>query len=147
MSLSGELLLRCARTWSGPKKTLAAYFGACWVFVCPHMGVDVREDQLGCHRYEIGDGKDHAHHRVCTKCGAECEIRLGRGTGNVEVEGRRQTWFFFPPAWTVTTTTYYNVGTCRAPRDPKWLAAFYEAEPQYEVAWGAAEALWNSSPA
>jgi len=105
----------------------------------------VLQDELGYHRYKIGDGKDHLRHRVCTRCGTECGIRLGRGTGNVEVEGLRQNWF--SPAWTITATTYYNIGTCRDPRDPKWLAAFYGIERQYKIAWSTLEALWNGSPA
>ncbi|KAH7021322.1 uncharacterized protein B0I36DRAFT_353992 [Microdochium trichocladiopsis] len=142
----GELMLRCTRTWCSRKGALSITMGRDLhlIAVCLHIKTDYRKDHLGCRRYDIGSRKYYSH-RICAKCGTECDIRIGPATGNVAVEGR------FPnetePLWTVTVTTYYNLGTCRSADAYKWAVFSKGLNLKHEARYRTLKAQWDISPA
>lgn len=144
----GELMLRCVRTWSSYRaicldtKLLGRQH---MLEVCAHMKTDCRRDHFGCRLFDIGS-VEYKPHRICYQCGVECDIRIGLGTGNVEVEGRYQDRI--NPTWTVSITTYCNLGTCRSVDDPKW-AVFSAGRvlDQRAPPYGTLKTLWEDSGA
>ncbi|KAJ1326979.1 hypothetical protein MN608_08428 [Microdochium nivale] len=140
LSPQGELLLRCVRTWCDTGILLITMRHGRVVF-CAHMAADMRRDHFGCNRYNIRI-VEHQSYRLCQKCGTECEIRTGPGTGDVVMEGWPQNTA--KPSRVVVVTTWFNLGTCRSADDEKWTAFSRGSVLQRRVVPGSVRGVWDS---
>ncbi|KAJ1326909.1 F-box protein 47 [Microdochium nivale] len=143
VTCEGQVILRCVRTWSNEAALLEEYFSSALkhqVMVCAHVTMNIRQDHLQCRAYRVGM-LQYDLRRSCKQCGAECDIHVGHGKGDIEVEGRPQDKS--NPTWIVEVTNYYNLGFCQAVDDDQWAVFSRGLDQKRPVPYGTVKALWK----